>query len=106
VLPSRRLAPRRMSYARHHPEFLRLREEGWNPRPGPFPHWANPPNPYRLPSPSRPRRYLGRVIDLIAAACAIAIPVAYFKGYEELAGGFIMVTAGLAYVSSKVKPQN
>ncbi|MBX9397813.1 hypothetical protein K4749_30535 [Streptomyces sp. TRM72054] len=104
-LPWRRLAPHRLSYARHHPEFLRLLDEGWKPRPGPFPHWGNPPNPHP-PPPSRFRRLIGGVIDLVGTACAIAVPISYFQGYEELAGGFIAATAGLFFLSSKIKPEN
>lgn len=103
-LPWRRLAPRRLGHARHHPEFLRLLDEGWKPRPGPFPHWGNPPNPHHPAPPSTSRRLIGRVIDLVGAACAIAVPIAYFQGHEELAGVLIAATAGVFYVSSKVKP--
>ncbi|MFC9477407.1 hypothetical protein [Streptomyces griseus] len=105
-LPWRGLAPRRLGYARHHPEFLLLREEGWKPRPGPFPYWGSPPNPHHAPAPGRIRRFVGRVVDLVGAACAIGIPVAYFQGHEELAGGFIAATAGVFYLSSKIKPEN
>jgi hypothetical protein len=105
-LPWQRLAPHRLGYARHHPEFVRLLDEGWNPRPGPFPYWGNPPNPHYPPPPGKLRRVIGRVIDLVAAACGIAILIAYFQGYEELAGGLIAATAGLAFLSSKIKPEN
>lgn len=99
----RRLAPRRLGYARHHPEFLRLQDEDWKPRPGPFPYWGNPSNPHHPPPPSRFRRLVGRVIDLVGTACIIAVPIAYFQGYEELAGGLIAATAGLFFLSSKIK---
>ncbi|WP_399884281.1 hypothetical protein ACGH7X_11370 [Streptomyces sp. BBFR51] len=39
-------------------------------------------------------------------ACALAIPIAYFQGYDELAGGFIAATAGLLFVASKIKPED
>jgi hypothetical protein len=106
VLPWRRLAPHRLGHARRHPEFLRLVEDGWKPRPGPFPHWGNPPNPHHPPPPGRLRRLVGRVIDLLALASAVAVPVTYFQGYEELAGGLIAATAGLSFLSSKVKPED
>ncbi|MFD5200214.1 hypothetical protein ACFWM7_08645 [Streptomyces sp. NPDC058375] len=102
-LPWQRLAPRRLSYARHHPEFLRHRDEGWKPRPGPFPYWANPPSPHRPPPLGRFRRWVGRAIDLVGAACVIAIPITYFQGYEELAGVLIVATAGVFFLSSKIK---
>lgn len=102
-LPWRRLAPRRLGHARHHPEFLRLQDEGWKPRPGPFPHWRNPPSPHPSPPLGRFRRWAGRVIDLVGATCVIAIPIAYFQGYEELAGGLIMATAGVFFLSSKIR---
>ncbi|MGW3285518.1 hypothetical protein ACWDR3_12845 [Streptomyces sp. NPDC001002] len=105
-LPWQRLAPHRLGYARHHPDFVQLLDEGWNPRPGPFPYWGNPPNPHHPPPPGKLRRIIGRAIDVLTAASAIAIFVAYFKGYEELAGGFIATTAGLGYLSSKIKPDN
>ncbi|MEU1666268.1 hypothetical protein ABZ547_22165 [Streptomyces sparsogenes] len=105
-LPWRRLAPHRLGYARHHPEFVRLLDEGWKPRPGPFPYWGNPPNPHPPPPPGKLRRLIGGVIDLVGTVCAIAIPVTYFQGYEELAGVLIAVTAGLFFLSSKIKPEN
>ncbi|WP_405765245.1 hypothetical protein [Streptomyces sp. NBC_01538] len=43
---------------------------------------------------------------MVGTACAIAIPVAYFQGYEELAGGLIATAAGLFALSSKIKPEN
>ncbi|MFE1952102.1 hypothetical protein ACFW9D_16755 [Streptomyces sp. NPDC059524] len=104
-LPSRRLAPRRLSHARHHPEFVRLLEEGWKPRPGPFPYWGNPPNLQHPPQPGRFRRFAGRAMALAGTGCAIAVAVAYFQGYEELAGGLIAATAGLFALSSKLKPE-
>ncbi|MFJ4467113.1 hypothetical protein ACIP2X_06245 [Streptomyces sp. NPDC089424] len=105
-LPWRRLAPRRLGHARHHPEFQRLLEEDWKARPGPFPYWANPPSPHPPPSPGRFRRVIGRLIDLVGTACGIGIPVAYFQGYEELAGVLIAATAGLFFLSSKVRPES
>ncbi|MGW2017688.1 hypothetical protein [Streptomyces sp. NPDC001927] len=105
-LPWRRLAPHRLGYARHHPEFIRLLDEDWKPRPGPFPYWGNPRNPHRPPPPSRFRRLTGRVFDLAGAACVIGIPIAYVQGYEELAGGLIAAAAGLFWLSSKIKPDN
>ncbi|GAA0655595.1 hypothetical protein GCM10009535_38080 [Streptomyces thermocarboxydovorans] len=102
-LPWSQLAPRRMGYARHHPEFLRLREEGWKPRSGPFPHWKNPPSPHPQPEVSRFRQLTGRVLNLAGAACAVAVPVSYFQGYEELAGGFILATLALLTLASKVR---
>ncbi|MFF1298608.1 MULTISPECIES: hypothetical protein [unclassified Streptomyces] len=105
-LPWRRLAPHRLGYARHHPEFVRLLDEGWKPRPGPLPYWGNPPNPQYPPQPGRFRRLVGRVIVLVGTACAIAIPIAYFQGYEELAGGLIASAAGLIALSSKINPEN
>jgi len=105
-LPWQRLAPHRLGYARHHPECVRLLDEGWKPRPGPFPYWGNPPNLHHPPQPGKLRRLIGRVTGLVGAACAIAIPVAYFQGYEELAGGFIAAAAGLFALSSKFKPEN
>lgn len=104
-LPWQRLAPHRLGYARHHPEFVRLVDEGWKPRPGPFPHWGNPSNPYP-PQPGRIQRLIGRVIGLAAAACVIAIPIAYFQGYEELAGVLIAAAAGLGALSSRIKPED
>lgn len=104
-LPWRRLAPHRLGYARHHPEFVRLLDEGWKPRPGPFPYWGNPPNPHHPPQPGKVRRLIGRVIGLLGAACAIAIPVAYFQGYEELAGGLIAAAAGMFGLYSKINPE-
>ncbi|MFE5923706.1 hypothetical protein [Streptomyces sp. NPDC056468] len=105
-LPGRRLAPRRLGYARHHPEFIRLLDEDWKPRPGPFPYWGNPRNPHHPPPPCRFRRLIGRVIDLVGTACVIGIPISYFQGYEELAGGLIAAAAGLFFLSSKIKPDN
>ncbi|MFC8202264.1 hypothetical protein ACFUTV_43840 [Streptomyces sp. NPDC057298] len=104
-LPWRRLAPRRLGYARHHPEFIRLLDEDWKPRPGPFPYWGNPQNPHH-PPPSRFRRLIGRVVDMVGTACVIGIPISYLQGYEELAGGFIAAAAGLFFLSSKIKPDN
>ncbi|MFJ5265009.1 hypothetical protein ACIQAC_31555 [Streptomyces sp. NPDC088387] len=104
-LPWRRLAPHRLGYGRHHPEFVRYLDEDWKPRPGPFPLWGSPPNPHSPPPPGRFRRVLGRTVDLIALACGIGVPVTYFQGYDELAGGLIAVTAALAYLSSKIKPE-
>ncbi|MFJ6084073.1 hypothetical protein ACIQI8_21980 [Streptomyces sp. NPDC092369] len=105
-LPWRRLAPHRLGYARHHPDFVRLLDEGWKPRPGPLPYWGNPPNPHHPPRPGKIRRIIGRTLDAVAAASAVAIFIAYFKGYEELAGGFIATTAALSYLSTKIKPEN
>ncbi|MFF4052755.1 hypothetical protein ACFYZ5_39515 [Streptomyces chartreusis] len=105
-LPWRHLAPHRLGYARHHPEFVRLLADGWKPRPGPFPYWANPPNPHYLPQPGRLRRLVGRVIVLAGTVCAIAVPISYFQGYEELAGGLIAAAAGLFAVSSKIAPED
>ncbi len=105
-LPWRRLAPRRLGYARHHPEYLQLREEGWKPRSGPLHYWHGPPNPHHPPPPSRPRRLIAGFLELVGAACVIAIPVTYFQGYEELAGGFIVATGGLFFVSSKIRPED
>ncbi|MFI9819434.1 hypothetical protein ACIHFC_02995 [Streptomyces sp. NPDC052013] len=103
LLPWPRLAPRRLGYARHHPEYLRLREEGWKARSGPFPHWRNPSSPHSQPELGRFRRLTGRVLDLAGAACFIAIPISYFRGYEELAGLLVLATAGLFTLASKVK---
>ncbi|MFE6640050.1 hypothetical protein ACFVFT_27005 [Streptomyces tendae] len=89
-LPWQRLAPRRRGYARHHPEYLELRADGWKPRAGPLHYWRSPPNPH----------------ELLGAACGLAVPVAYFTGYEELAGVLIAATAGLLFVASKVKPED
>ncbi|MGW0763801.1 hypothetical protein ACWD1Y_46390 [Streptomyces sp. NPDC002814] len=105
-LPWRRLAPRRLGYARHHPEYLQLREEGWKPRSGPLHYWHGPPNPHHPPPPSRPRRLIAGFIELVGAACVIAIPITYFQGYEELAGIFILATGGLFFVSSKIRPED
>ncbi|MFK4218501.1 hypothetical protein [Streptomyces sp. NPDC020880] len=105
-LPWRRLAPHRLGHARHHPEFIRLRDEGWKPRPGPFPYWGNPSSPHRPPTPSRLRRLVGGFMGLAGAACAVAVPISYFQGYEELAGGFIAATAGLFSLASKIKPES
>ncbi|MFF0682393.1 hypothetical protein ACIPH4_35640 [Streptomyces tendae] len=44
--------------------------------------------------------------ELLGAACGLAIPVAYFTGYEELAGVLIAAAAGLLLVASKVKPED
>ncbi|MER5500047.1 hypothetical protein ABT096_22975 [Streptomyces sp. NPDC002561] len=41
---------------------------------------------------------------LAGTVCAVAVAVAYFQGYEELAGGLIAVAAGLFALSSKIKP--
>ncbi|MFD6190457.1 MULTISPECIES: hypothetical protein [unclassified Streptomyces] len=105
-LPWQRLAPRRMGYARHHPEYLELRADGWKPRAGPLHYWRSPPNPHHPPPANRPRRLIGGSFELLGAACGLAVPVAYFQGYEELAGVLIAATAGLLFVASKVKPED
>ncbi|MFF2653663.1 hypothetical protein [Streptomyces sp. NPDC058045] len=101
--PWHRLAPHRLGYARHHPDFLRLQDEGWHPRPGPFPHWVNPPSGHAPGPTGRLGRIVGGILDLLGATCAIAIPIAYLQGYKELAGGLIMAGAALFFLSSKVK---
>ncbi|MEU5957887.1 hypothetical protein [Streptomyces sp. NPDC047525] len=105
-LPWRHLAPHRLGHARHHPEFIQLLDDGWKPRPGPFPCWGNPQNPHHPPPPSRSRRLIGHVIALVGTTCVIGIPISYFQGYEELAGGLIVAAAGLFSLSSKIKPDN
>ncbi|MEU0445086.1 hypothetical protein [Streptomyces tendae] len=105
-LPWQRLAPRRRGYARHHPEYLELRADGWKPRAGPLHYWRSPPNPHHPPPANRPRRLIGGSFELLGAACGLAVPVAYFTGYEELAGVLIAATAGLLFVASKIKPED
>lgn len=65
-----------------------------------------PPNPHHPPPPSRFRRLIGRVTNMVGTACVIGIPMSYFQGYEELAGGLIAAAAGLFALSSKIKPDN
>lgn len=43
---------------------------------------------------------------MVGTACVIGIPMSYFQGYEELAGGLIAAAAGLFALSSKIKPDN
>ncbi|MET8488176.1 hypothetical protein ABZV76_30270 [Streptomyces tendae] len=105
-LPWQRLAPRRLGYARHHPEYLELRADGWKPRADPVRYWRSPPNPHHPPPANRPRRLIGGSFELLGAACGLAVPVAYFTGYEELAGVLIAATAGLLFVASKIKPED
>ncbi len=105
-LPWQRLAPRRMGYARHHPEYVELRADGWKPGAGPLHYWRSPPNPHHPPPANRPRRLIGGSFELLGAACGLAVPVAYFQGYEELAGVLIAATAGLLFVASKIKPED
>ncbi|MET7320749.1 hypothetical protein [Streptomyces sp. NPDC005549] len=105
-LPWRRLAPRRLGHARHHPAYLELRAEGWKPRAGPLHYWQGPPNPHHPPPPNRPRRLIGGFFELLGAGCGVAVPLAYFQGYEELAGVFIAAAAGLLFAASKIKPED
>ncbi|MFE9708267.1 hypothetical protein [Streptomyces sp. NPDC005930] len=105
-LPWRRLAPRRLGYGRHHSAYLELRAEGWKPGAGPLHYWQGPPNPHRPPPANRPRRLIGGFFELLGAGCGIAVPLAYFQGYEELAGVLIAATAGLFFVASKIKPED
>lgn len=99
-LPWSRLAPRRMGHARHHPEYVQLREEGWKPSSGPFPH---PLGPLPQPKLSRFRRLTGGVPYLVGAACGVTVPIAYFQGYEEVAGACIIATGALITLASKIR---
>ncbi|MFE7729260.1 hypothetical protein ACFU5D_26115 [Streptomyces anthocyanicus] len=69
-------------------------------------YWRSPPNPHHPPPANRPRRLIGGSFELLGAACGLAVPVAYFTGYEELAGVLIAATAGLLFMASKVKPED
>ncbi|MEU3645812.1 hypothetical protein AB0E59_20685 [Lentzea sp. NPDC034063] len=101
-LPFGRLAPRRLRYARQHPDVVRHREEGWRFRPGPFPYWGFPEGTVPLP-PSH--RIGGVVLTVLAAASFVATIVIYFRGSSELAGGFLAATAGLGFLATKVNPE-
>ncbi len=101
-LPWERLAPRCLRYARHHPEVLQLREEGWRFRPGPFPYWQNPKDAYAHPPSNRHRRLAGAITALLGFASFVMTIVLYLRGGSELAGGFLLAAGGLFFLSSKI----
>ncbi|MFJ5986999.1 hypothetical protein [Lentzea sp. NPDC092896] len=104
-LPFGRLAPRRLRYARQHPDVVRHREDGWRFRPGPFPYRGFPEGTVPLPPSQRIRRIGGVVLTVLAVACFVATVVIYFRGSNELAGGFLAATAGLGFLATKVNPE-
>ncbi|MBA0050198.1 hypothetical protein E0L36_04575 [Streptomyces sp. AJS327] len=105
-LPGRRLAPRGLHYARHHPEVIRLREDGWRFRPGPFPYWMLPAGGH-APAPStRFRRWVGAGSGLLGVGCFVTTIVLYFQDHEEVAGGFLAAAGVLLFLSSRVDPED